>query len=713
MSASDLTVVQLKEKLRKLGLACTGSKSELVLRLNKVPSDMWADEQPETQTTEGAEGAVGGRTIEGSRMEMQPEHRSRDTRALEMELEVLRRELELLRAQSQSVIRTPNARLEAEPRLLQPRLNISAIGELLATFDGTMNNFETWERQLKLLKRTYRLDDEHTRILIGMRLRGKALEWLHSKSELVEISVEALLCEIKTMFDHRPSRIVLRKKFEERVWKKGETFSDYVHQKIILGNRVPIDEEELVEYIIDGIPDRALRDQARLSGLDTKAALLEAFERITLWDKKYPATKNDEGKTQFRPKTDKSSESGKGERKEASSSEKKRCFNCGIPEHLGKDCPTKESGPKCFKCGERGHIATKCTTEKQGEAKKSYFVTQVTQTKCSKEVAVNGYNVIALIDTGSDLCIMRADLYTDIGSPPLERKETRFSGVGLKENVALGEFRAELTIDSHSYPVLIRVVDNDVISHRFLIGIDFLNTIELHIKNGNVLISPVEETVVESREELPEIFQINLRREETDEIDLTNISNSKHRSAIKNIINNYSPVKVKETGVKMSIILKDEEPVYQRARRLSLIEREKVNAHISEWLRDGIVQPSLSDYASPVVLVDKKNGKTRLCVDYRQLNKKIVRDRFPLPLIEDQLDLLQNARYFSTLDLRNGFFHVPIDKNSQKYTAFIVPDGHYEFLKVPFGLCNSPSVFQRFINATFSGAIRDKIILTY
>lgn len=103
------------------------------------------------------------------------------------------------------------------------------------------------------------------------------------------------------------------------------------------------------------------------------------------------------------------------------------------------------------------------------------------------------------------------------------------------------------------------------------------------------------------------------------------------------------------------------------------------------------MQPSLSDYASP--MVDKKNGKTRLYVDYRQLNKKIVRDRFPLPLIEDQLNLLQNAKYFSTLDLRNGFFHVPIDKNSQKYTAFIVPDGHYEFLKVPFGLCNSPSVF--------------------
>lgn len=129
--------------------------------------------------------------------------------------------------------------------------------------------------------------------------------------------------------------------------------------------------------------------------------------------------------------------------------------------------------------------------------------------------------------------------------------------------------------------------------------------------------------------------------------------------------------------------------------------------------RGRIARPSTSEYASPVVLVKKKNGSTRLCVDYRELNKKIVKDRYPLPLIEDQLDRLQGATLFSVLDLKDGFIHVPIDENSCKYTAFIVLDGHFEFLRTPFGLCNSSAVFQRFINAVFRELISNGTVLTY
>ncbi|GFS52519.1 retrovirus-related Pol polyprotein from transposon 297 [Trichonephila inaurata madagascariensis] len=102
-----------------------------------------------------------------------------------------------------------------------------------------------------------------------------------------------------------------------------------------------------------------------------------------------------------------------------------------------------------------------------------------------------------------------------------------------------------------------------------------------------------------------------------------------------------------------------------------------------------------------------------MCIDYRKLNQKLVKDKFPLPLIEDVLDTLQEAKVYSTLYLRNGFFHVDVDEDCRKYTSFIVPDGQFEFNKVPFGLSTSPGVFQRYVSSIFRDLTRKGIVISY
>lgn len=126
-----------------------------------------------------------------------------------------------------------------------------------------------------------------------------------------------------------------------------------------------------------------------------------------------------------------------------------------------------------------------------------------------------------------------------------------------------------------------------------------------------------------------------------------------------------------------------------------------------------MIRPSNSPYASAIVLVKKKSGKIRMCVDYRALNKLTVRDNYPLPLIEDCIDYLQNKRFFSVLDLKSGFHQVQMDPESVKFTAFVTPFGQYEYLKMPFGLKNAPAVFQRFINGIFRDMIDDRRIIVY
>lgn len=101
-------------------------------------------------------------------------------------------------------------------------------------------------------------------------------------------------------------------------------------------------------------------------------------------------------------------------------------------------------------------------------------------------------------------------------------------------------------------------------------------------------------------------------------------------------------------------------------RRLSYVEREKLQVMLDEYMRDGIIRKSSSEYASPIVLVKKKSGELRMCIDFRRLNKVVIKDNYPLPLIDDLLDRLVNKTIFTKLDLKNGYFHVFMDKESIK-----------------------------------------------
>ena len=115
-------------------------------------------------------------------------------------------------------------------------------------------------------------------------------------------------------------------------------------------------------------------------------------------------------------------------------------------------------------------------------------------------------------------------------------------------------------------------------------------------------------------------------------------------------------------------------------------------------LQLGVIRPSHSPWASPVTLVPKKDGGTRFCIDYRQLNAVTIKDRYPLPLIQDIFDQLGGSKLFSTLDMRSGFWQLPMSPESIEKTAFVCHRGLFECSRLPFGLANAPSVYQRAMN---------------
>uniref|UniRef100_A0A3P9I2U1 Gypsy retrotransposon integrase-like protein 1 n=1 Tax=Oryzias latipes TaxID=8090 RepID=A0A3P9I2U1_ORYLA len=164
--------------------------------------------------------------------------------------------------------------------------------------------------------------------------------------------------------------------------------------------------------------------------------------------------------------------------------------------------------------------------------------------------------------------------------------------------------------------------------------------------------------------------------------------------------------------VQHEIPVLNETPVSQPYRRVPPNQYKEVREHISELLKKGVIQESSSSYASPIVLVRKADGSLRLCVDYRKLNAKTRRDAFPLPRIDESLDALSGAEFFSSIDLASGYHQVAVHEKDRHKTAFTTPFGLFEYLRMPFGLCNAPATFQRLMQATMNDLIF-QIVLVY
>lgn len=221
-----------------------------------------------------------------------------------------------------------------------------------------------------------------------------------------------------------------------------------------------------------------------------------------------------------------------------------------------------------------------------------------------------------------------------------------------------------------------------------------------------------------------QVQTVNTSGAETDFIDTLNIDDSsltaeqlkelrallsKHRDVFSQGETDIGHYK----GVKHHINLSDDMPFKQRFRRIPPSMVDEVRTHLEQLLTAGVIRKSHSPFASNVVLVRKKDGKLRMCIDYRFLNKRTIRDSYALPRIEEVLDTLSGAKYFSVVDMRSGYHQVEIKDSHKERTAFTVGSlGFFEFNRLPFGLSNSPATYQRIMEEML-GDLNMKICVIY
>ncbi|RXN31336.1 Retrovirus-related Pol polyprotein from transposon 412 [Labeo rohita] len=163
--------------------------------------------------------------------------------------------------------------------------------------------------------------------------------------------------------------------------------------------------------------------------------------------------------------------------------------------------------------------------------------------------------------------------------------------------------------------------------------------------------------------------------------------------------------------VKHQIRLADETPFKHRARPIHPRDIDAVRRHLQELTAAGIIRESESPFSSPIVVVRKKDGSVRLCIDFRKLNSQTIRDAYALPNLEEVFSVLTGSRWFSVLDLKSGFYQIEMEESDKSKTAFVCPLGFWEFNRMPQGITNAPSTFQRLMERCMGDLHRKQVLV--
>lgn len=382
------------------------------------------------------------------------------------------------------------------------------------------------------------------------------------------------------------------------------------------------------------------------------------------------------------------------------------CYRCGEVGHRRNNCTVKDD-VRCTFCKKLGHLEAACHAKSKTKVEKNVEVKMISDPKMKqkfyKTVLINNEECTAFFDMGSDCSLITSALANQFKLQPFPLNNS-ITLVGFTNDFSAtvtNAVSANLKVDSVELIITLYIID--VLSGcDILIGRNFT-------EDKNIMYVRIGETLT---------FQ-SVQSLSVCNIEFANNVPREYQSTLNNILSKYPQSFSQDLSslgktscVELDIQLTSNKPVYQRPYRMSESERAITRELIDDLMKNGIIQNSNSAYASPALLVDKASGAKRLCIDYRQLNKITVKEKYPMPMIEDLIDRLQGCKFYTSLDLKSGYHQISIKSEDVHKTAFITSDGHFEFLRMPFGLCNGPAVFQRLMN-TVLGNLRFGRVICY
>ncbi|XP_046407908.1 uncharacterized protein LOC124172512 [Ischnura elegans] len=637
---------------------------------------------------------------------------SRERELLRRELELVQRERELLNRERAMISR----RERSEASVMSCR---DLAERLLPTFNPSEKNGMTaaqWVKRVEGIADAYSWSNAMLLTQAVGKLGGAAKFWFDSIVEDMRTWADfrdKLVCGFPSSVDQADVHLELMRRQKGR----NETYEMYVYTMKTIAKKGEVDDSSLIKYILSGIGDKELSKVLALIEFTSIEHLLRSIKRYeNLCERNRPSDGRniDQPGRQQTPRGVTSETvsvtggdglvPGKGSYREM------RCFNCNEGGHLAREC-VKRPKMVCYSCGKEGHMARQCprATPRREEGRNIRRILQDhtnLKDEYYKRVKIDGKTVAGFVDLGSDCVTLTESAAESLGMTYLRNGVPKvLKGFGRGVCRPSGTKETLLEIDGIKIDVEILIVPDEAQEEDLIIGRSALDRDGITIVKTTGKLEITSDGSAGKGTERPDG---NVRRiQEVDnrapcEVICDECVGGEDLERLKGLVEDFKECfaeSVFEVGktqfITMSINLSKEETVDGKPYHLPYAKRAVVNEAVQELLSAGIIRESTSEYASPVLLVKKKTGEERLCVDYRRLNAITKKERAIVSPIEEQLDQLAGNEYFTTLDLACGYYQVPVAEESKHLTAFVTSDGLYAFNRMPFGLVNAPAVFSR------------------